>query len=60
MLGEHAWGTLADYVVVPASNVIPKAPHLAWDQAAAYGLAYGTAYRMLKRARLSRETCCWW
>ena len=53
VLGEHAWGTLADYVVLPATNVIPKASHLDWDQAASYGLAYGTAYRMLKRARLS-------
>ena len=53
VLGEHAWGTLAEYVVVPAVNVVPKAPHLDWDQAATYGLAYGTAYRMLRRARLS-------
>ena len=53
VLGEHTWGTLAEYVVVPAVNVTPKAPHLDWDQAAAYGLAYGTAYRMLRRARLS-------
>ncbi len=53
VLGEHSWGTMGEYVVVPASNVTPKAPHLDWDQAAAYGLAYGTAYRMLRRARLS-------
>lgn len=52
VLGEHTWGTLAEYVVVPASNLVPKASHLAWPQAAAYGLAYGTAYRMLRRARL--------
>ena len=55
VLGEHAWGTLAEYVVVPATNVIRKAPHLDWEQAAAYGLAYGTAYRMLRRARLSAK-----
>ena len=53
VLGEHTWGTFAEYVVVPTSNVAPKVPHLDWDQAAAYGLAYGTAYRMLRRARLS-------
>ena len=53
VLGEHTWGTLAECVVVPTANVTPKAPHLDWDQAAAYGLAYGTAYRMLRRARLS-------
>ena len=53
VLGEHTWGTLADYVVLPAANVLPKASHLDWNQASAYGLAYGTAYRMLKRARLA-------
>ena len=53
VLGEHTWGTFAEYVVVPTSNVAPKAPHLDWNHAAAYGLAYGTAYRMLRRARLS-------
>ena len=52
VLGEHAWGTLAEYVVVPVSNLVDKAPHLDWISAAAYGLAYGTAYRMLRRARL--------
>ncbi len=52
ILGEHRWGTLAEYVVVPARNTIPKPDHLTWEQAAAYGLATGTAYRMLRRARL--------
>ena len=53
VLGEHSWGTMGEYVVLPAANVAPKPAHLDWDQAAAYGLAYGTAYRMLRRARLS-------
>ena len=53
VLGEHAWGTLAEYVVVPAENAVPKPAHLGWHQAAAYGLVSGTAYRMLRRARLS-------
>ena len=52
VLGEHAWGTLGDQVVVPATNLAPKPVHLPWDRAAAYGLAYATAYRMLRRARL--------
>ena len=52
VLGEHSWGTLAEYVVVPATNLAPKPAHLPWKQAAAYGLAYGTAHRMLRRARL--------
>jgi NADPH:quinone reductase-like Zn-dependent oxidoreductase len=52
ILGEHRWGTLAEYVVVPARNVLPKPDQLAWEEAAAYGLATGTAHRMLRRARL--------
>ena len=52
IVGEHRWGTLAEYVVVPARNVLPKPDQLAWEEAAAYGLATGTAYRMLRRARL--------
>ena len=28
VLGEHAWGTLAEYVVVPATNLVPKPAHL--------------------------------
>ena len=53
VLGEHVWGTMGEYVVVPAANAVPKPAHLDWDRAAAYGLAYGTACRMLQRARLS-------
>lgn len=52
ILGEHRWGTLAEHVVVPSRNVLPKPDQLAWEEAAAYGLATGTAYRMLRRARL--------
>ena len=53
VLGEHAWGTLAEYVVLPAVNALPKPAHVGWHEAAAYGLASGTAYRMLRRARLA-------
>jgi NADPH:quinone reductase-like Zn-dependent oxidoreductase len=52
ILGEHRWGTLAEQVVVPASNVVSKPSVLEWDKAGAYALAYGTAFRMLRRARL--------
>lgn len=51
ILGEHHAGTLAEYVVVPARNVVPK-PVDAWEVAGSYGLTFGTAYRMLRRARL--------
>ena len=53
ILGEHRWGTLAEYVVVPERNVLAKPEQMAWEAAAAYGLATGTAYRMLRKARLS-------
>ena len=53
ILGEHSWGTLASHVVVPATNVVAKPEGLSWEHAGAYGLATGTAYRMLQRARLA-------
>jgi NADPH:quinone reductase-like Zn-dependent oxidoreductase len=52
ILGEHRWGTLAEFVVVPARNVLPKPDRLSWEEAAAFGLATGTAYRMLRKAGL--------
>ena len=52
ILGEHRWGTLAEQVVAPVRNVTAKPAALSWEKAGAYGLAYGTAYRMLRRARL--------
>lgn len=52
ILGEHRPGTLADAVVLPARNVVPKPTPVAWETAGSFGLATGTAYRMLKRARL--------
>jgi NADPH:quinone reductase-like Zn-dependent oxidoreductase len=52
ILGEHSSGTLADEVVVPAINVVPRPDRLTDEQAGSYGLAYGTAYRMLRRARV--------
>ncbi len=52
ILGEHRPGTLAEYVVVPSSSVVPKPEGLDWETAGSFGLATGTAYRMLRRARL--------
>jgi NADPH:quinone reductase-like Zn-dependent oxidoreductase len=52
ILGEHRWGAHGDLVVVPAENVVAKPARLSWPEAAAYGLCYLTAWRMLKRARL--------
>ena len=53
ILGEHAWGTLAELVVIPAANAVPKPAQLSWEEAGSYGLVTGTAHRMLRRSRLS-------
>lgn len=54
ILGLGRAGTFAEYVVVPATNVLRKPKHLSWEEAAALPLAYATAWRMLfSRARLS-------
>ncbi|WP_409179995.1 zinc-binding dehydrogenase [Amycolatopsis sp. VS8301801F10] len=47
ILGVPTNGTLAEYVVVPAGNVVPKPGHLSWTEAAALPLAALTAYRAL-------------
>jgi len=52
ILGEHWPGTLAEKLVVPAVNAVPKPPSLDWETAGSFGLATGTAYRMLRRSRL--------
>lgn len=52
ILGEHRPGTIAEQLVIPASNAIPKPAGLSWEVAGAFGLAAGTAHRMLRRARL--------
>ena len=53
ILGEHHTGTMAEYVVVPARNALPKPASLDWDRAGSFGLVTGTALRMLDRARLA-------
>jgi NADPH:quinone reductase-like Zn-dependent oxidoreductase len=47
MLGEHVAGTFAEYVVVPTRNVFPIPGGLSFAQAAAFPLAYQTAWRMI-------------
>lgn len=54
ILGEHHRGTLAEYVVVPARNALPKPQRLSWEKAGTFGLVTGTALRMLDRARLAK------
>ena len=52
IIGEHRWGTLAEAVIVPASNVVAKPPILSWPEAAAIGVITATAFRMLRRGRV--------
>jgi NADPH:quinone reductase-like Zn-dependent oxidoreductase len=53
ILGEHFPGTMAELVVVPATNVLPIRAQADESEAAAFTLATLTAYRMLvTRAQL--------
>ena len=53
MIGEHVQGTLAEYFVAPVVNVLELGDDLDPLQAAAFGLAHLTAWRMLvTRARI--------
>ncbi|GLY67227.1 zinc-binding dehydrogenase [Amycolatopsis taiwanensis] len=47
LLTEKHQGTFADYVVVPARNVLPKPAGMSFAEAATMGTAWLTAYRML-------------
>jgi NADPH:quinone reductase-like Zn-dependent oxidoreductase len=50
MLGEQTWGGLAEYVVVPAANLVPAPPgRIALDDAAlaSIPIAFITAWQML-------------
>jgi NADPH:quinone reductase-like Zn-dependent oxidoreductase len=47
LLGEHFHGGLAEYIIVPTTNLIPKPDWLSFDEAAALPVAWGTAHRML-------------
>jgi NADPH:quinone reductase-like Zn-dependent oxidoreductase len=47
ILGEHRAGVMADFVVVPAANVLTIPAHVSWSTAAAFPLATLTAWRMV-------------
>lgn len=47
LLSETVNGGLAEYVVVPEVNLIPKPEYFSFEEAAALPVAWGTAYRML-------------
>ena len=47
LLSEKHQGTLAEQVIVPVRNVLPKPAELSWAEAACLPTAWLTAYRML-------------
>jgi NADPH:quinone reductase-like Zn-dependent oxidoreductase len=47
LLSEKHQGSLAEYVIVPARNVVPKPAELSFAEAACLSTAWLTAYRML-------------
>ena len=47
LLGEHVPGTFAEKIKVPAANLFPFPEHLSFAEAAALGVTFVTAYRML-------------
>ena len=53
IMGEQYWGAHAACVVVGEANLVRRPEAVGWDEAASYGLCGLTAYRMLRRARLS-------
>jgi NADPH:quinone reductase-like Zn-dependent oxidoreductase len=53
VMGEHSDGTFAESVVVSAAALAPRPAHLSWEESAAFGLTFLTAWRMLiHRGRL--------
>lgn len=56
LLGAKRWGTYAEFVAVPDSNVIPLPDNFPFDQAAAIGVAYLTAWHMVVgKAKLKKD-----
>ncbi len=53
IMGEHYPGSHGEFVLVGYANLVSKPPELSWEEAGSYGLCGLTAYRMLRRARLS-------
>src|ERR1700749_3684791 len=44
---ETTWGSFAQFTKVQAQQLLPQPHALTWEEGAAYGLVYFTAYRML-------------
>ncbi len=56
LLGVHRWGGRAEYVTVPAANLVPLGDAVSFEQAACLGMAYLTAYHgLIGKAALTAE-----
>ncbi|WP_441247466.1 crotonyl-CoA carboxylase/reductase [Kitasatospora sp. McL0602] len=51
---ETNFGAFGDFAVARATQLVPKPPHLSWEEAACNTLCLGTAYRMLISDRGAR------
>jgi len=62
LLGEHVPGTIAEYLVVPQTNLARVPEAMPWSQAAGFSLASLTAWRMMTgRAKVrAGETVLIW
>ena len=47
IVGEHTWGGMAEYVLVPAANLEPIPEGFSFEEAVACALVFPTAWRML-------------
>jgi len=47
VLGEHVHGGYAQFIAVPAQNIVPKPPNLNFTEAASFPLTFLTAWHML-------------
>lgn len=55
VIGGSRFGAMAEYIVVPAAAIRAKPARLSWEESAAFGVAYLTAYVALVRCgQLSR------
>ena len=55
LIGVHRWGGRAEYVAVPARNLVALPDEVSFEQAACIGMAYLNAYHGLVRKAQIRE-----
>lgn len=53
LMGEHRWGCHGEFAVVPEFGAEPRPAGRSWEECAAYPVALATAWRMLRRGRLT-------